>query len=245
MALYDGNGNIINITVDNFDNVLYGKKWACVGDSVTYGVDETLNSEGERETYEYFISKRNNMTLYKDAISGSVMAVTKIHQDDPDTYEENYRQPFSLNRYKNIPLDCDYVTIWFGINDSNDVVGNTLGTIDDTENTTFYGAWNVVMKYLITNMPNAKIGIVVSFMMKDTFTQAVRDIAKKYGVKIFDIPADENIPYWHTGSSANAQMVDSEISALRRLNWWVNPSHPSREGYKYISYPFENWLRSL
>ena len=38
--------------------------------------------------------------------------------------------------------------------------------IEDTENTTFYGAWNVVLDYLTLNRPNAKIGIIVESMYK-------------------------------------------------------------------------------
>ena len=64
-----------------------------------------------------------------------------------------------MNRYKAIPKDADYITLWFGINDS----GHTnLGELADTTNLTFYGAWNVVLEYLIKNYPFAKIGIIIT-----------------------------------------------------------------------------------
>ena len=120
-----------------------------------------------------------------------------------------------------------------------------IGTIDSTDRNTFYGAWNVVMKHIITSIPKAKIGLVVTHMGGSDYHEAVRNIPKKYGVKVFDIPRDPNIPFWCPATSYFSDTIDSEISALRNSQWWVNPSHPSIEGYEYISYPFENWMRSL
>lgn len=37
-----------------------------------------------------------------------------------------------------------------------------IGTINDNTNTTFYGAWNMTLNYLIKNYPFAHIGIIVS-----------------------------------------------------------------------------------
>lgn len=215
-------------------NVLAGKKWAACGDSVTMGIEEVKDDEGNYRTYEYFIAKRNGMVLYKDGISGSTMTSGIVGREN---------MAFSLDRYKDIPKDCDYITIWFGINDNT--LSAPLGDISSTDKNTFYGAWNVVMKYIITNIPKAKIGLVVTHMGGAQYHQAVRDIAKKYGVSVFDIPQDPKIPFWCPSTSYFSGTIDSEISSLRNSQWWVNPSHPSIEGYEYISYPFENWMRSL
>lgn len=215
-------------------NVLAGKKWAACGDSVTMGDERVKDDEGNYRTYEYFIAKRNGMVLYKDGISGSTMTSGIVGKENI---------AFSLDRYKDIPKDCDYITIWFGINDNT--MSAPLGDISSTDKNTFYGAWNVVMKYIITNIPKAKIGLVVTHMGGTQYHQAVRDIAKKYGVSVFDIPQDSKIPFWCPATSYFSGTIDSEISALRKSQWWVSPAHPSIEGYEYISYPFENWMRSL
>lgn len=246
MSYVDINGNQILLG----GNVLSGKKWACVGDSVTYGATAGTAPDGQLETYEYYIAKRNGMNLYKDGISGSILGISQKYQDGEAEIE--YKSPFSHQRYLNVPTDCDYLTIWFGINDSALYASNNggnknyvaLGTISDSEPTTFYGAWNKVLTHFIQTMPNCKIGLVVSHVANVTYAQAVRDVAKKYGLKVFDIPNDPNIPYW-ASNSYGYRDVDSEIASQRQSNWWTNNSHPNSAGYEYISYPFEAWLRSL
>lgn len=209
-------------------NVLGGKKWAACGDSITYGATGT--------SYKDLIATRNGMNLYSDGISGSTLM-----QIDPN--DVTYKNPFCIDRMLDVPADCDYITIWFGTNDA--ALNGTVGTITDNVPTTYYGAWNIVMTYLINKCPNAKIGLVVTHQYRtNDYANAVRDIAKKYGVLVFDIPGDPKIPYWHP-SSANAEYVDASIKALRDSEWWTNPAHPSTAGYEYISYPFENWMRSL
>lgn len=225
---------IADIAVPSGDgyNPLYGKKWAAVGDSVTHGVDEVY-VDGVAQTYDRLISQRNGMTLYKDGINGSTM--TRV------TGKELIS--FCNTRYLDVPHDCDYITIWFGINDNTAQV--TVGTIDSADDTTFYGAYNKVLTHLINNSPTTcKIGLVVSHMC-GSLAEPIRNIAKKYGLKVFDIPADPNIPYWCPQSSYYASTIASSVATLRQSQWWVNPSHPSIDGYKYISYPFEDWLRSL
>ena len=92
-----------------------------------------------------------------DASSGSIMALDKTYIEDPENVSIRTRNPFSLERYLTIPEDVDYITLWFGINDA----GHTnLGTIDDTTNETFYGAWNVVLEWILTNRPWAHVGMI-------------------------------------------------------------------------------------
>ena len=142
-------------------NILYGKKWFATGDSFTHGslVDPDENPifqdgryMGKRKTYPYFIGLRNNMEIINDGLSGSTLATIK----SGDTYTTD---PFSVSRYLAIPEDVDYITIWFGINDANHCA---LGTIEDETNATFYGAYNIVLRWIITNRPNAKVGLIVT-----------------------------------------------------------------------------------
>lgn len=217
---------------NTFYNPLEGKKWAACGDSITHGV----TGVGEEVIpYPNIIADRNGMVLYRDGIEGTTMM--QIDASNP-----GYKQPFCLDRVKSIPKDSDYVTIWFGINDASE--NGTIGSIDDAVPTTYYGAWNISMQWIITNLPNARIGLVVSHHTRSAYCDVVRNIAKKYGVKVFDIPGDPLIPFWHT-SSANASYVDANIKGARMAEWWVNISHPNTKGYEYISNPFENWMRSL
>lgn len=223
MGLFDINGNIIASN----DGVLYGKKWAVCGDSVSSGDLVEKDENGESKAYYYYIAKRNNMTLYHDGISGTTMTNASSNS-------------FSNTRYKNVPLDCDYITLWFGINDSQD----TLGTIDDTDTSTMYGAYNTVLTYFIENMPNAKIGLVVSHATSSAKQEVVKKIAEKFGLKTFDIYSDETIPYWH-GWDANKVYPSQEVYNTRKAQWWRDGSHPVAAGHEYISTAFEAWMRTL
>lgn len=240
-----------NEEVERHDNVLYGKKWAVCGDSITEGdtraVDPNIDGGNTRLTYHYYIGTRNNMIVSNHGISGTTMM-----QCNPNDSSE--KAPFCLTRMTQIPSDSDYITLWFGINDAvwalqyhNNDPNEVIGSITDDVPTTFYGAWNICMSYLIDNYPDAKIGIVVSHAFSsvnaELFRTAVRNIAKKYGVKTFDIPGDTNIPFW-ASDSAGASYVDAGIKTKRFAQWFYN-AHPTPAGYRYISYPFEAWLRTL
>ena len=68
------------------------------------------------------------MIVHNMAISGATMS-------NGDFASSN---KFSVNLYKQIDADADYIILKFGINDEN--YQAPIGTINDTENTTFYGA---------------------------------------------------------------------------------------------------------
>lgn len=238
MKFYDGNGNLIDISSqESVGSSLKGKKWCACGDSVTYGATADTDSDGNLMNYQYFIAKRNGMNLVTNAVNGCTMS------DCGDS-----RPAFVNGRYLNVPLDCDYLTLWFGINDSNAYLQQnydiSLGQMGDTDTKTFYGAYDMMLNYFVTNMPNCKIGLVASHTCASSYCEAVRELAKKYGLKVFDIQKDSNIPYW-ADTSYGASEVDSEIKTQRASDWWTNNSHPNTAGYEYISYPFEHWLRSL
>lgn len=241
--------------------VLYGKKYVACGDSFTAGdftgyVDENgligkdspvlYDSKWKMyKTYPWWIAKRNNMTLVNDSECGTTMALTKDYVADPENVDINTRNPFSNERYKRIPSDADYITIWFGLNDAN---GNTnLGTIDDADNTTFYGAWNVVLEYLLVNHPYAKVGIIVTDGRTDSeYQDAVREVAKKWGFPYLDLVADPQVPAMISGRDAEMGLC-ARAKELRDAAFRVSADnfHPSIEAHEYRSTIIEDFLRSL
>ena len=218
------------IEADSVSGVLDGKTWYCAGDSVTAGIDDILS-------YADVIAARNNMTLWKDGIGGSTMT------DAGDSKKQN---AFSFQRYLNIPANADFVTIWFGINDN--AMRYTVGTIDSTDDSTFYGAYNKVLTWIINNRPLVRVGLVVTHKSSTEIETAIRNLAKKYGFLVFDIPNSPDIPFWHPVSSYYASDVPADIKTLRQTQWWReggNPSHPTADGYKAISYALEKWIIGL
>lgn len=234
-------------------NPLFGKKLCCCGDSITFGAgipdggtgtinnppidvfkllgngNMTKETSNVRMTYGYQIAEHNNMTYYYDGVSGSTMS--------------NAQSGFSLanGRYTNLPMDMDYLVIFFGWNDH---VKSTLGTITDNTNDTFYGAFNVVMPYLINKHTNTKIVLFVPFGTDAGFRQAVRDMANKWGVACFDMMQAGTPLYYGKEDSVG---VDASVVASNRAKYQAGGggAHPNYEGYKQIADRLDHFLRGI
>lgn len=200
------------------DNILYGKKLAVVGDSIT----EAINPAGGHwDNYGHIIAKRNGMSIYSDGVNGSTM--TNVEG----------RNPFSVDRYLAVP-EYDYLLLWFGWNDG---AYATLGTIDDEDNTTFYGAYKTVLKHFITTYPTKKIGIIVPYGELTNTQNAVRKVSELYGVPCLDLPNGKECSLlW---GKAN------EVQLARRAALTYDGTHPNPAGYEYISTVIEAFLRRL
>lgn len=145
-------------------DVLFGKKWVACGDSFTHGDFSGIEDPdaytirdgryaGQFRVYPFIIGNRCGMEVINEAVNGST--ITNLHNDDS--------RNFSWSRYRSgIFEGADYITLAFGINDCTSHQNAPIGTLEDTDNTTFCGAWNVVLRYLISTYPLAKIGILLT-----------------------------------------------------------------------------------
>lgn len=238
-------------------NILYGKKWAVCGDSFTNGDFNGGESEvfedgpfaGKYKTYGYLIAERNHMIIQHLAEGGRTMATPPVPGPT--------KKSFSDELYRTIDPDVDYITLYFGINDSHhrpsatatdgeDQTGViTLGTIDDTDNTTFCGAWNVVLEYLITHYPYAHIGILVSNGCEtDEYRVATIAAAKKWGIPYIDLNGDERTPMMHRSTNPNASLA-AKAARLAAFRVGEKNTHPNIQAHRYESWFIENFLRSL
>jgi hypothetical protein len=156
-------------------------------------------------------------------------------------------QKFSTvdGRYTKIPSDADYITLWFGINDSH--MNVPIGAINDNVNTTFYGAWNIVLEYIISNHPNAKIGIVISNGCDTTaYPIATRAIARKFGLSYLDLNGDYKIPLM-LRTNEKTDISASVLQAIleKQSVSYPDNQHPNDAAHEYQSSFIESWLRSL
>lgn len=240
-------------------NILYGKKWAVCGDSFTNGnfkgapEGEPLFAEGafagKRRTYANLIAERNGMTVQHLAVGGMTMATPK---------EGGFVNCFSLGLYREIDADADYITLCFGINDSHHRPKSTgddgevkagiipFGTLEDTDTSTFCGAWNAVLPYLIEHHPFAHIGILISNGCEtDEYRKAEIALAQKWGLPWLDLNGDARCPVM--GRSTNPDILQS-VRDFRTRMFAVNPpqnTHPNAKAHEYESVFIEHWLRGL
>lgn len=218
---------------------LYGKKLVTAGDSYTAAYYTGAYASYNGKNYGYYTAQRNNMEFVNAGISGSIMALDKTYVADPEHVSIDTRSPFSYQRYLAIPADADYLTIWFGI---NDYAHSNLGTISDETNETFYGAWNVVLRYFLTNYPFMKIGLIITTGASADYRQAVRDVAEKWGYPYLDWVKDVQIPAFFDRDG-----MSTEARGLRRSAFGYDEfsAHPNPAWHEYASTIYENFIRSL
>ena len=241
--------NNANNSLPDGSNILAGKILVTIGDSITYGADMDMESnglienpgpnEGKYKSYGWQIAQRNNMIFYQKGISGSTMqgAVNPNGTDKGDISKKN---GFSKEngRYTQLPEDIDFLTIMFGWNDA---AYGTLGTINDTTNETYCGGFNVVLPYLIHKYPYTTIVLIVPFGTTTAHRQAVRDMAQKWGVGCFDMCAND-LPFYYSEESDDVA-VNAEIKKLRIELNQVNGAHPGYQGHYAIGTRLEDYLR--
>lgn len=202
---------------------LTGKKLACVGDSIT----EASNPEGGYfKNYAEIVAERHGMTVYKDGKGGSTMTNVST------------QRPFCVDRYLNVPPDFDILTIFFGWNDAYYAAGN-IGTIDSTEDTTYYGAYKKVLNYFITTYPTKKIGLIVPYGNDsvEPCRVAVRQLSEMFGVPCLDL-ADGKQCSLLWGTANDAQLA-------RRAALTYDGTHPSQVGHEYLSTMYEAFIQRL
>lgn len=234
--------NIINLQNNDYankSNILYGKKWVACGDSYTRGdfsggTEENVYDDelGMYKTYPWWIATRNNMNLINEAINGSDF-----------TNIEGASNPFSVDRYKNIPTDTDYITLMFGLNEAT-LTKEQIGTKQDTTNTTLWGAYNIVFEYFYTNMPYAKIGVIIpDAWMGQEYANAIKNICSYWGISYLDLKGD-NIPLNMGGKYTE---VSSKAIQLKNKAFKVSDDnyHPNMKAHEFRSTIIENWMRSL
>ena len=234
--------------VDSNVNFLNGKKWVACGDSFTHGdftgyidsngnVGESSDAYDQDlkmyKTYPWWISKRNNMTLINEAINGSGF-----------TNANGIKSPFSVQRYKDVPKDCDYITLMFGLNEiALAKKSETIGTKESSDNTTIWGAYNVVFEYFYTNMPYAKIGVILAdSWMTPTYASVIEEICDYWGIKVLNLK-DSTVPLG-IGGRLNGSLKAMELKN-KAFKVTANNEHPNLKAHEYRSTFIENWMRSL
>lgn len=232
-------------------NVLNGKILCCCGDSITYGAD--MDSEGitntsnipvyQSDEYGFFsevtnnflktwgwqIASRNNMTFYNGGVSGSTI------QGIMD------KRGFSLpsGRYTRLPDKIDYLLIWFGWNDT---AYGTLGNITDTTNMSYYGAYNVVLPYLIDKYPYTKIALIVPFGCDAEHRNAIRQLGNKWGVAVWDNYLGGTPLYYGKETSVG---VEQSIIVANQEKYQANGAHPNYKGHRQLADMIEAFLRTI
>ena len=214
------------ITDKKQDNYLFNKKYVACGDSFTKG--DVISSD---KVYPYLIAQRNNMRFVNMAYNGSY-----CHYG-----EHGFTNPNNSYYYQNIPLDADIITIAYGLNETS----TTIGTKDSSDNTTIWGAYNEVLGWITTNIPNAKVGIISNdAWMTYDLRNALQEIASYWGVEFLDLK-EYGKPFMISGKYSQDGDTNPSVVSQRTIQYCVSSQngHPNELGHKVRSYIVENFLR--
>ena len=185
-------------------NVFSKLTMSCIGDSITCIAEDQkytplLKEElGLRECYNYGVS---GSTIAK---SGTRSCITE--------------------RYDAVAPQSNIISVLAGVNDCD--TGVELGTINDTDNTTFYGALNVLVKGLKENHPNAFIFFMTPYKYINETASAKLEA---YANAIKEVCALNNIPVLDLFNEGNFDYTNSEYTA--------DGLHPTAKFYEEFTVP--------
>ena len=212
-----------------------GKSAVFVGDSITAGVGTT------KPYYEYLDETLGFGSVTTMGVSGSCMSTASNYGTT--------REPL-INRYHKIP-SADLIMVFMGTNDYGHET--PLGTIDDIEDGTFYGALNVIIPALVAKHTSSKIvfvtsihrygygtsGILGTKLTYDNipngvgaslgdYVNALKEVCAKNGVSVINL--FEECPIDPTEASVREELIPDGV-------------HPNAEGHKIIAEIMEEHIR--
>lgn len=200
-----------------------GKKWVCVGDSLT-----EVNSRTTKHYHDY-IAEKTGLNVVNMGVSGSGYMMLN------DSGKAFYQ------RITNVPTDADVVTIFGSGND----LSLTLGNVTDTGTNTICGCVNTTIDRLYSVLPTVQVGIVtptpwescpptVTGNKMELYANAIVEICKRRGIPCLDLYHSSNLRPW-----------DSKFKELAYSKDNGNGVHPDETGHKIIAPRFMAFLDSL
>ena len=227
-------------------NVLKGKKIVFNGDSICQGVDEPGG-------YGKYIADRNEMQYQNIGIGGGTIAknTTRFSQSQ----KRDVPRHCICGTIQQMDADADYAIVEGGVNDASLDTPVPLGAISDgysaeLDETTFYGAFESMLRQLIIRFEGKKIGYIAVHKMTPGYTaegaapnyyHAAKECCAKWGVPFLDL--NTSVPPFRYFEADGLP----ELYALRQ-KYTCNGDgwHPNREGYlKYYCDKIEAWLKTL
>lgn len=202
-----------------------GKKWACVGDSLT---EKNLRTT---KNYHDYVAEATGIEVVNMGRSGTGYARTQ---------DEGYA---FYQRISSVPTDADVVTIFGSGNDLG--AGLALGDPADTGTTTLCGCINTTIDNLIALMPTVSLGIVSPTPWVGSapsnpacgmalYSKALKTICEYRSIPFLDLYHCSNLRPW-TEEGRNACYTKDDGNGV----------HPDETGHALIAPRFRAFLETL
>ena len=142
-------------------------------------------------------------------------------------------------------------------NSSDYFLAKFIGSIDSTDTSTWYGALNTCVTYLMGKYDKAKIILIASYTPSSPkYADAVVEVAKKYGIRYFDF---RDVAHWATASTASSKYINlpnlndadgkwhredgtvmnATVYSRQVTQYLYDSKHPNNRGYEEMSYMIE------
>ena len=218
------NGKYHRVSQASFLN---GKKWACIGDSLTY--PGTLRASAKY--YDYIVN-RTGISFINLGVSGTGYV------------NDGGGEGAFITRVPDIPDDCDVVTIFGSGNDMNAL---PIGTATDTTNATVMGNVYLTIQAIFTQKPKVLLGIIsptpwAQYPPYDTssnnkmltFTTELEKLCRMYSVPFLDLYHESNLRPWDATFRQNYYSKDGG-----------NGVHPDENGNARFAPMIQKFLEKI
>lgn len=219
-------------------NILSGKVWAVLGDSVTNG-GYWDNSTGIEtvgtpvKTYHEQIVTNTGIVAVNYGIGGTCIT------DRGDNTG-------MCVRYANMRNDADIITVMGGINDYA-YAGNTpIGTFGSTDKATIHGAMKILCEGLLQKYPKKPIGFILPFGFNE---YKGANTWKPYEDALIINLEYYGIPYLNLRKSAplnaNIDFVNQKYFKFNYGTTTGDKTHPNTIGFEIIAHPIRKFLEHI
>ena len=200
-----------------------------LGDSITYGYDGQAGGGRVENPYPSIVKdllKFNTCNNY--GINGSTI-----------TGNDGLGVAPMNNRYSSMADNADYVIVFGGTNDHGQNMA--LGTKNDTDNSTFYGSLDILIKGLINKYPKARIAFITPLRKSnigantngntlEDFVNAIKEKCKEYAIPTLDL---------YNLSGCIPQIANFKTNNL------PDGLHPNEEYYYVLAKKIAHFIESL
>lgn len=210
--------NVSELKTSKFENRLYGKSMAILGDSMAKG--HTL---AEEQTWAYKIASRNNMTYQKVAVNGAF--ITTGHGDSADAN-------CLLQQLSRITGNPDIIIIHMGTNDrvQNTDIGNWSSGNTDTTN--IYGALRVAFEYILEHFTTSKVMFITPYYYREQtdYIGAIENACNGIGTVHCKNNKQGGICAWND---------------YVKSTYFIDTVHLNELGQERASYEYEGFMRTF
>lgn len=217
---------------------LLGKVISLNGDSICYGA-------GFRGGYGKIIADMFGMVYQNIAVGGATIQAETYYQDQSPRH-------WICRTISSMRSDADYVILEGGVNDNvSSSMGNLSPSLNsELDDTTFYGAFESMLKQALIRFPGKKIGYIAVHKVDGWNNQntdvatskflAAKRCCEKWGVPFLDLNTQVP-PFGNMPGSGDLYTNLKSVYTENGDGW-----HPNEQGYKkYYVDKIIRWMDSI